>query len=90
VALDQAPHHVGLAGRDGTPSRSPGCFWSQSAVNDLAALHEQRVHLLIDAVDLLAQVAQRRLSAGFDMGALIGGRSNEIKENVDRTGGSER
>ena len=77
MALDQPPHHVGLARRAGTPSRSPGvCLTAISAVDDLAALHQKPVHRLVDAVDLLAQVGERvAFRAGFRHGvsALIGG-----------------
>ena len=67
------------------------------AVDDLAALHQQRVHRLVDAVDLGAQIGKRwarRLWAAVRHGrcsltngaALIGGQAREIKENIDSNG----
>ena len=58
MALHQPPHHVGLARR---PERRAGFLRlldRDQAVDDLAALHQEPVHGLVDAVDLLAEIAE--------------------------------
>ena len=60
VALDQPAHHVGLARG---PERRAGLLrllHRDQPVDDVAALHQQPVHGLVDAVDLAAQVGERR------------------------------
>jgi hypothetical protein len=59
MALHQAPHHLSLARR---PERGAGflrLLGQDQTVDDLAALHQQLVHGLVDAVDLLAEIAER-------------------------------
>ncbi len=65
VALHQAAHHVGLARR---PERRTGllCLLGRDqAVDDVAALHQEPVHGLVDAVDLLAEFAERGRICGL-------------------------
>ena len=69
MALDQPAHHVGLARR---PERGAGFLRlldRDQAVDDLAALHQQAVHGLVDAVDLVAQIGER----GRVVGRLVSG-----------------
>ena len=56
---DQAAHHVGLARRAERGADFLGLLHRDQAVDDVAALHQQAVHLLVDAVDLVAQILQR-------------------------------
>ena len=54
------------------------------AVDDLAALHQEPVHRLVDAVDLLAQIGQRgrgRLIAGVLGHARIDRWAEPLKSN---------
>ena len=52
VTLDQAAHHLGLArGAEGGAALL-GLFHGDEAIDDLAALHQEGVHRLVDAVDL--------------------------------------
>ena len=60
VALHEAPHHLGLARRPEGGAGLLGLLDRDQPVDDLAALHQQRVHALVDAVDLLPQVGKRR------------------------------
>ena len=60
MALHQPAHHVGLARRAERRAGFLRLLDRDQAVDDLAALHQQPVHGLVDAVDLLAQIAQRR------------------------------
>jgi hypothetical protein len=58
------------AGRNALPD-SWVCFTAIrrsmiSPIDDLAARHEQPVHGLIDPVDLLAQIRQRRCGGGWN------------------------
>src|SRR5262249_38290585 len=95
MTLDQAPHHLGLA----RGAERGACFLAllrrDEPVDDFAALHQQPMHRLVDAVDLPAQLGKRgrvgarrlghllliRLRSGA---SLIGSRSDESKENIDR------
>jgi hypothetical protein len=59
VPLHQPPHHVGLACG---PKRRAGFLRTlagDQAIDDLAALHQEAMHGFIDAVDLLAEFAER-------------------------------
>ena len=65
-------------------------FDGDEALDDLAALHQKRVHGLVDPVDLLAQTGERRfvLVRFFHVVSrrqfrLIGVGRREIKENID-------
>jgi hypothetical protein len=65
VAIHQPAHHVGFARRAEGGTGLLRLLRGDQAVDDLAALHEEPVHRLIDAVDLAPQLGQRRcLSAG--------------------------
>ena len=64
VALDQPPHHVGLAGRAERGSGFLGLFHRDQPVDDLAALDQQAVHFPIDAIDLDPQFGKRRVDLG--------------------------
>ena len=59
MAVDQPAHHVGLARRAECGAGFLGLLDGDQAVDDLAALHQQAMHLLIDAVDVLPQIAER-------------------------------
>jgi hypothetical protein len=60
MALHQAAHHVGLTCRPEGRADLLGLLHPDQAVDDVAALHQQAVHLRIDRIDLLAQLGQRR------------------------------
>ncbi len=64
MALDQAAHHLGLARRTERGAGLLGALDRDQALDDLAALHEQAVHRLVDAVDLAPQVGERGRVAG--------------------------
>ena len=68
VALDQAPHHLGLARRTEGGARLGDAFDLDQPGNDLAPLHEQPVHLAIDAVDIGAQLGKRGQIGGLRHG----------------------
>jgi hypothetical protein len=59
MALRQTPHHVSLARRPECGADLLGLLHRYQAVNDVAALHQQVVNLLVDGVDLFAQFLQR-------------------------------
>ena len=59
VALDQPPHHVGLARGAEGGAGFLRLLHRDQAVDDLAALHQQAVHGLVDAVDLAPQIGER-------------------------------
>ena len=59
MALHQAAHHVGLARRTEGRADLLGLLHLDQPVDDVAALHQQAVHLRIDRIDLLAQVGER-------------------------------
>jgi len=65
MTLDQAPHHVGLAGRAKRRAHFLGLLHLDQAIDDIAALHQQAVHAFIDAVDFLAQLGKRRRGGGW-------------------------
>src|SRR5271167_4317584 len=59
MALHETTHHVGLARR---PKRGTGflrLLYRDQSLDDLPALHEKRVHGLVDAVDLATELAER-------------------------------
>ena len=59
MALHQPPHHVGLArGAEGGAGFF-GLFHRDQAVDNLAALDQELVHRLIDAIDLEPQIGKR-------------------------------
>ena len=60
VTLGERPHHRGLASgtEGGAQARLGGLLGGDQPVDDGAALHEQPVHRLVDAVDLLAQIGK--------------------------------
>ena len=49
MALDQAAHHVGLARRAERRADLLGLLHLDQPVDDVAALHQQAMHLLVDA-----------------------------------------
>ncbi len=59
MALDQAPHHVGLARRAKRRADLLGLLHPDQPVDDVATLHQQPMHLLVDRIDLLAQIGKR-------------------------------
>ena len=99
MALDQPPHHVGLAGGPERGSGFLALFDRDQPVDDLAALDQQVVHFPVDAIDLDPQFGKRRarfwdddFDGGFgiyrsrQLGRLIGVVKPEIKENIDLSG----
>ena len=64
MALHQAAHHVGLARRTESRAHLLGVLHLDQPVDDVAALHQQAVHLRIDRIDLLAQIGKRRRRRG--------------------------
>ena len=70
MALDQPPHHVGLARRAEGGAGFLGLLHRDQAVDDLAALDQERVHRLVDAVDLAPQIGERSSfwRGGFGIG----------------------
>ena len=95
MALDQAAHHLGLARRTEGGAGFLRLLHRDQAVDDVAALHQEAVHGLVDAVDLAPQIGERggfgtgwgRLDHGtrgvYNAGQLIGGGRRESKENID-------
>ena len=65
MTLHQPAHHVGLA--RGTKRRADllGLLHRDQAIDDVAARHQQAVHLLVDGVDLFAQHLKRGRSGGY-------------------------
>ena len=59
MALHQPPHHVGLARRAERRAGFLGLLDRDQAVDDFAALNQERVHGLIDAIDLAPQIGKR-------------------------------
>ena len=58
MALDEAAHHVGLARGAECRAGLRGLLRRDQRVDDVAALHQQAVHRLVDAVDVAAQVGE--------------------------------
>ena len=61
MALYETAHHVGLARRSKRGAGLFGLLHRDQSLDDLPTLHEKRVHRLVDAVDLAAQIGERRL-----------------------------
>lgn len=59
MALDEVAHHVGLARRAERGADLLGLLHLDQAIDDVAALHQQAMHALVDRIDLLAQFLQR-------------------------------
>ena len=60
MTLDQPAHHVGLARRAERGADLLGLLDLDQAVDDVAARHQQAVNLLVDGIDLFAQLLQAR------------------------------
>ena len=60
MAVDQPPHHLGFARRAERRAGLLRLLHGDQAIDDLAAVHQQAVHALIDAVDLAPQIRERR------------------------------
>ena len=60
VAIDQAAHHVGLARGAEGGAGFLRLLDRDQPVDDLAALHQEAVHGLVDAVDVAPQIGERR------------------------------
>ncbi len=74
MPLDQPAHHLGLARRAERRAGLLAALGRDQPVDDLAALHQQLVHRLVDAVDLLAQIGERGcVAVALLMAALIRG-----------------
>ncbi len=61
MALDQPAHHVGLARRAEGGAGFLRLLHRDQAVDDLAALDQERVHRLVDAIDLAPQIGEREV-----------------------------
>ncbi len=59
MALHEVTHHGGLARRAERRADLLGLLHLDQAVDDVAALHQQAMHALVDRVDLLAQFLER-------------------------------
>src|SRR6202158_4308616 len=98
MALHQAAHHRRLARGPEGRARFLRALDRNQGLDDLAALDQQAVYRLVDAIDLLAQFRERRLAAsprlgfaGFTHGCrcslsgdVIAVARAERKENIDR------
>ncbi len=98
VALDQPAHHLGLARGPEGGARFLRALDLDQAVDDLAALDQARVQFRVDAIDLGAQIRQRRAGRGVNLrrlglrhrhgrrflAAWCSARQRERKENIDR------
>jgi hypothetical protein len=58
MTLHEPPHHVGLARRTEGGAGFLGLLHRDQSLDDRATLDQKRVHGLIDAVDLAAQVGE--------------------------------
>ncbi len=58
MTLRQPAHHVGLARRPECGADFLGLLDRDQAIDDVAALHQQVVNLLVDGVDFFAQLLQ--------------------------------
>ena len=58
MALDEAAHHIGLTARPERRAGLAGALDAHEGVDDTAALDEQAVHGIVDAVDLAAQIVE--------------------------------
>jgi hypothetical protein len=68
VAPGQQPHHRGLAAGPEGGSGLGGLLHRDQPVDDLAALDQEPVHRLVDAVYLLPEVGERRQGLGHGSG----------------------
>ena len=59
MTLHEAAHHVGLARRTKRGADLLRLLHRDQAVDDIGALHEQAMHLLVDIIDFAAQVLKR-------------------------------
>lgn len=59
MALDEVAHHVGLACGPEGGAHLLGLLHLDQAVDDVATLHQEAMHALVDRIDLLAQFLQR-------------------------------
>ena len=59
MALDETPHHVGLARRAERGAGFLGLLDRDQSFDDLAALDQERVHRLVDPIDLATQLGKR-------------------------------
>jgi hypothetical protein len=74
MALHQPAHHVGLTGRAERRADLLRLLHRNQAVDDVAPLHQEAVDLLVDRVDLLTQILQRRRRGGrLGHGSTCGG-----------------
>ena len=64
MTLDQPPHHVRFARRAECRAGLFGFLHSDEPVNNFATLDQERMHGLIDAIDLAAQIGERRSVGG--------------------------
>jgi hypothetical protein len=62
VTLDQPAHHLRFARRTECGARFLRLLGDDEAIDDFSALHQEPVHRLVDAVDFLPQLAERRCS----------------------------
>ena len=60
MTLDHAAHHVGLARGSEGGADFLRLFHLDQSVDDVATLHQQAMHALIDRIDFLAQLGKRR------------------------------
>jgi len=59
MALNQTAHHLGLARRTKRRADFLRLLHRDQPVDDVAALHQEAMHLLIDVIDFTAQVGKR-------------------------------
>ena len=60
MTVDQAAHHVGFAGGPERGAALLRLLHSDELIDDVAPLHEQPMHRLVDAIDLAPQLGERR------------------------------
>ena len=58
MALHEAAHHVGFARGPEGRTDFLCLLYRDETIDDVAALHQQPMHLLIDGIDFAAQVLQ--------------------------------
>jgi hypothetical protein len=95
VAINQAPHHLGLARRRNARTLLFRLLDLDQTIENLAALNQQAVHRLVDSIDLAPQLRQRGhvgmggrrhgalLEPAVRLRPLIGAGRRESKENID-------
>ena len=72
MALDQRAHHLRLAVRPEGAAAALRALDRDQPVDDLAALHQQPMHVEIDAIDLAAQFGER-VCGGFQQRRVLHG-----------------